>query len=74
MFHLRTLSSKRFTQRTDVAVRDWIVGVELMMLSMLVGANYGYGYIVEFWRWESEVDEHVVNHVVTRECCGVGKW
>ena len=74
MFHLRTLSSKRSNQRSDVAVHNWIAGVELTMLSMLVGVNYGYGYVVEFWRWESEVDEHVVSHVVARECCGVSKW
>ena len=44
------------------------------MLSMLVGANYGYGYVVEFSRWESEVIEHVVSHVITTKCRGVGKW
>ena len=43
MFHLRTLSSKRSTQRSDVAVHNWIAGVELTMLSMLVGVNYGNG-------------------------------
>ncbi|KAK7834659.1 hypothetical protein CFP56_024583, partial [Quercus suber] len=48
MFHLRTLSSKRSTQRSHMAVYDWIAGVELTMLLMLVGANYGYGYVVEF--------------------------
>ena len=54
-----SLSSKRSTRRSDVAVRDWIAGLEL---TMLVGANQGC-VVESFEDGESEVDEHVVSHV-----------